>query len=264
MNASPHIASGREGSPLPAAANRAAPSQSDCGAEGTPRPTFAPANAPVFHFVRTSGFPTRRPLPHGPPPFASPSSPVQFVTICAVDRASAPFLPVAETLLSAARFYHERGDWFLHLFLVMPDHVHALVRLPTASSLRAVVSRWKHYVSRTTGAAFQRDFFEHRIRHETEYAEKWAYILENPVRKGVVQSPDDWPHVFVPAAATGRAGSPCPPPLAIGPCAAARRGLRALPAAAATHADPSPSDCAAQGTPRPTVARPTSSPDTRP
>ncbi|HTO04421.1 MAG TPA: hypothetical protein VL069_11995, partial [Opitutus sp.] len=47
---------------------------------------------------------------------------------------------LAPKLLEAARFYHARGHWFLRLFLLMPDHVHALVAPAPDKSLNRVVS----------------------------------------------------------------------------------------------------------------------------
>ena len=40
------------------------------------------------------------------------------------------FPTIAETILSAARWYHEHGKWQLSLFLVMPDHLHFIARFP--------------------------------------------------------------------------------------------------------------------------------------
>ncbi len=38
--------------------------------------------------------------------------------------------------------------------------------------------------------------------------EKWNYIRENPVSKGLMSAPDDWPYQWIP----GRDGSPSRPP----------------------------------------------------
>jgi hypothetical protein len=39
----------------------------------------------------------------------------------------------------------------------------------------------------------QRDYFEHRLRHDESAAEKFAYILANPVRGGLVSAEEEWP-----------------------------------------------------------------------
>jgi putative transposase len=82
----------------------------------------------------------------------------------------------------------------------MPDHLHGLFAFPwkTASDLKGVVTNWKRYCSRRAGIDWQRDFFDHRIRNVDDHADKWAYIRTNPVRAGLVESADEWPHVWFP------------------------------------------------------------------
>ena len=41
---------------------------------------------------------------------------------------------------------------------------------------------------------WQRRFFDHVLRSDESYAEKWNYVRENPVRAGLVKSADDWPY----------------------------------------------------------------------
>jgi hypothetical protein len=40
---------------------------------------------------------------------------------------------------------------------------------------------------------WQKGFFGHLIRHSESYSEKWEYVLQNPVRAGLVNDPDEWP-----------------------------------------------------------------------
>ena len=56
---------------------------------------------------------------------------VYFITIAAAERGTTELADNAEAILSAARFYQQVGKWFLHLFLIMPDHIHMLVHVPT-------------------------------------------------------------------------------------------------------------------------------------
>lgn len=137
-------------------------------------------------------FPVRKKLPHGPPPFPSTGEPVQFVTLNAEVRGGEPFLAAAGAILDAARFYHVHGRWFLRLFLVMPDHLHMLATFPREASVKATCGAWKGFLRRTAVIRFQTDCFEHRIRNETEFSEKWDYVRNNPVRKGLVERADEW------------------------------------------------------------------------
>ncbi|MDD4341903.1 MAG: hypothetical protein PHO14_06680, partial [Kiritimatiellae bacterium] len=43
------------------------------------------------------------------------------------------------------------------------------------------------------GKLWQRDFWDTQMRSRTHYDEKWSYVQMNPVRKGLAQTPGDWP-----------------------------------------------------------------------
>jgi hypothetical protein len=45
---------------------------------------------------------------------------------------------------------------------------------------------------------WQRNFFDHRLRHDESLAEKFAYICQNPVRAGLIRNARGWPYVFIP------------------------------------------------------------------
>ena len=127
-----------------------------------------------------------------------PDGEIFFVTICAKDRALRPFaqVRVAQALLASARHYHEAGNWWLRLFLIMPDHIHALMVFPPTKRMRKVVAAWKSYTAKTTGISWQQDFFDHRVRNPSAFYEKELYILNNPVRQGLAKNTEEWPWKF--------------------------------------------------------------------
>lgn len=86
----------------------------------------------------------------------------------------------------------------MHLCLLMPDHLHALVSFPIDRDLTKVISNWKEIAAKKAGIVWQRDFFDHRLRSAQELREKEAYISLNPVRKGLVGEPEDWEFVWRP------------------------------------------------------------------
>jgi hypothetical protein len=43
------------------------------------------------------------------------------------------------------------------------------------------------------GPRWQKGFFDHGIRAEESYEQKWVYVRDNPVRAGLVRSAEDWP-----------------------------------------------------------------------
>ena len=127
---------------------------------------------------------------------------------------------IAEVILREARENHTRGIWRLALFLVMPDHLHFIVHVPNcgdggdggrvyppakqpegaamrgATALPKIVANFKHLLSTRYGLRFQRDFWDTRLRDDAHYAEKFRYVCNNPVRKGLCAVARDWPYVI--------------------------------------------------------------------
>jgi putative transposase len=64
--------------------------------------------------------------------------------------------------------------------------------------MRRVVTEWKKFIARSCGVVWQRDFFDHRLRSDESWRDKAEYIALNPVRKGLVTRPEDWPHIWMP------------------------------------------------------------------
>lgn len=40
---------------------------------------------------------------------------------------------------------------------------------------------------------WQSDCWDTQVRSGTHYAEKWEYVRNNPMRAGLVNTPEDWP-----------------------------------------------------------------------
>lgn len=116
------------------------------------------------------------------------------MTICAQDRACAPLLGCAGNLLSALRHYHVREKWWLHVAVVMPDHLHFLAVFAGEKGVHEVVRPWKRWTARQLGVKWQKDFFDHRLRGDESRYEKSDYILRNPERAGLVRQWQEWPH----------------------------------------------------------------------
>jgi putative transposase len=133
-------------------------------------------------------------------PFWIKGSRLYFITMCTAPRHANQLCHpnVAKKILNAAAHYHANGRWHVELFLLMPDHLHALVGIPVTESMNTVIRSWKHYLSSKLGISWQRDYFDHRLRNHEGHEEKTAYIRHNPVRAGLVKRPGDWPYVWQP------------------------------------------------------------------
>jgi len=141
---------------------------------------------------------------HQPPKGIDTSAAFYFITVCAADRKREPFIPCATEILESARYRHNAGLWFLSLFLIMPDHIHMLVHIPDGKTLEHVIGDWKHYLAAKFDLDFQKNFFDTRIRDAPHYAEKWDYIIRNPVTRRLVATPREWPYVIAFSRETGK------------------------------------------------------------
>jgi putative transposase len=82
----------------------------------------------------------------------------------------------------------------------MPDHVHLFLRGSHNFRLGAWIGALKQAlakaaaVSRTQGKIWEEGFFDHLLRSNESYSQKWNYVRENPVRAGLLKSAADWPY----------------------------------------------------------------------
>ena len=81
---------------------------------------------------------------------------------------------------------HDTQKWYLKIPLLMPDHLHMLVGIPGDANLSNLVRDFKRTTAKIARIHWQRDFFEHRLRHDESEAEKFEYIRRNPVRAGLI------------------------------------------------------------------------------
>ena len=132
------------------------------------------------------------------------SQPVYFITTCTHQRRPILACASAATILREewTRALDQHG-WLVGRYVVMPDHVHFFCAETPRADLKPLsefIQRWKEWTSKRLVQAlgqpapiWQRQFFDHVLRHGESYAEKWSYVVENPVRAGCVDDAKDWP-----------------------------------------------------------------------
>ena len=92
---------------------------------------------------------------------------------------------------------HRATAWLVSDYLLMPDHLHLFC---APAGLRFAVERWIAFwkdqfaKARPDTGKFQEGGFHHRLRDDESYTEKGWYVRMNPVRKGLVEQPEDWPY----------------------------------------------------------------------
>jgi putative transposase len=108
---------------------------------------------------------------------------------------------LAKTVLESAEIYHQKQRWHITLFVLMPDHLHALLKFPRNESMSEAISDWKRFHARKNHVVWQDGYFDHRLRDDErgeQLSAKMNYIRRNPVAAGLCAKPEDWPWVIDP------------------------------------------------------------------
>jgi putative transposase len=99
----------------------------------------------------------------------------------------------AELLERTILDYRSQGRFLLHAFVIMPDHFHALITPAPDVSLEKAMQFIKGGFSfRLKGklGVWMRSFNESQIMCAEKFASCVRYIEENPVRRGLVSTPE--------------------------------------------------------------------------
>jgi REP element-mobilizing transposase RayT len=106
---------------------------------------------------------------------------------------------VADLVATALRFFDgQRYD--LWAWVIMPNHVHALLWPHPGHTLSGILHSWKSYTSKEAGKVLNRkgetfwqaESFDHFIRDDGERARLADYLANNPVKAGLCKRPEDW------------------------------------------------------------------------
>lgn len=88
----------------------------------------------------------------------------------------------------------------LLIYCFMPDHVHLLVQNGKQSDLIRFINSYKSWTTRVAwrygfeGSVWQRSFYDHLLRDDESVERHIRYIIENPVRAGIVDTWIEYPY----------------------------------------------------------------------
>jgi len=126
--------------------------------------------------------------------------PLFFLTICTANRAQLLDNSAAhEKFMAFSAKSAELAQVWVGRYVLMPDHIHAFVSTEDSPGLSHWVGSLKkflaaHWRSQGKQAPFwQESFFDHALRSNESYGDKWEYVRQNPVRAGLVTDADAWP-----------------------------------------------------------------------
>jgi putative transposase len=90
-----------------------------------------------------------------------------------------------------------RHGFYVFGYVLMPEHIHLLLSEPKENSLSTTLSVLK----RQTSTALKGDrpqfwqirYYDFNVLSQAKFTEKLRYIHRNPVERGLVENPQDWP-----------------------------------------------------------------------
>lgn len=87
----------------------------------------------------------------------------------------------------------------LNSVCLMPDHIHLPLGV-LETNLINLMDRWKSFTTNRlhrfgiSGDIWQRSFFDHAMRSDEDLVKVAQYIIENPVRAGIVNEASEYPY----------------------------------------------------------------------
>ena len=89
----------------------------------------------------------------------------------------------------------QRYKFFIAGYVVMPEHVHLLIGEPPEEQLSVVLKAIKVSVAKQSRERpfWQPRYYDFNVFTERKRIEKLKYMHRNPVNRGLVDSPEDWP-----------------------------------------------------------------------
>ena len=144
----------------------------------------------------------RRNLPH-----LQAEGKTYYVTFCTHQRWT---LPEEVRPMVVKHCLHDEGlKLRMHALVVMPDHVHLIFTPMTdpqgkpyglSEILGGIKGASAHTINKhlkRRGPVWQDESFDHILRREEKLEEKVEYVRQNPVRKGLVKAPEEYPYTWV-------------------------------------------------------------------
>ena len=120
-----------------------------------------------------------------------------FITICSFNKK--PYFvkdDLNESVVSCIKEEAKRTGFLVYVYCLMPDHLHLLLSPPgDGVSVSGFIGGLKSKTTRIAwdfkiqGKLWQGRFYDHILRGKEKMGVVGEYILNNPVRKGLV---DDW------------------------------------------------------------------------
>ena len=102
------------------------------------------------------------------------------------------------TIVRKAICFYENEKYQLNAWVIMPNHVHLLLKPNVENKLKQILQQIKSYTGKEInkflkihGTFWQNEGFDHWVRPgKLLYWQN--YIINNPVKAGLCKSPEEW------------------------------------------------------------------------
>ena len=108
--------------------------------------------------------------------------------------------PSIARLVQNALLYFDGVRYHAIAWVVMPNHVHVLIETVEGYPLHQILHSWKSFTAKKANQILGRsgrfwfpEYFDRYVRDERHLSDSVRYIHWNPVKAGLVESPEDWP-----------------------------------------------------------------------
>jgi len=120
-----------------------------------------------------------------------------FITFCSEHRqAGLASKNVGPVIMAEIEQMETETIWLLRCAVIMPDHIHLLVRLGEKLTLGKAVARLKAKTNRplrAVGLRWQAGYFDHQIRPKEDLLPVFLYIYLNPHKAKLLPTDCSWP-----------------------------------------------------------------------
>jgi putative transposase len=123
-----------------------------------------------------------------------------FITFSCYHRKPKFNAAIYEHCLQSLERMRRKYRFLVFGYVLMPEHVHLLVSEPEMSALATAIQALKISVARFTMKSVAEDepfwqarYHDHNVRNPAAFIGKLKYIHGNPVKRRLVDKPENWP-----------------------------------------------------------------------
>ncbi len=102
-------------------------------------------------------------------------------------------------LVEDALLHFDGERYRLLAWCIMPNHAHVVCECVEGYPLDTIVHSWKSYTAKAandvlgrSGVFWMEDYYDRFVRDDDHLARVIAYVEDNPVKAGLVATPEEW------------------------------------------------------------------------